>query len=216
MAAHCAQLSTRSRRADQTIKSVGTVHSLNRVNRLVQLDRLGQRRCALSSNRVQIQAEGAAVTVEKKMLSHDKKRTAHNTQLSTCTHPRWCTNQTMKSVGTVHSLNRVNRCVHLERLGQRRCALSSNRVQIQAEGAAVTVEKKVLSHDKKRTAHNTQLSTCTHPRWCTNQTMKSVGTVHSPNRVNRCVHLERLGQRCCARISNLVVIQAECAELTVE
>jgi hypothetical protein len=39
--------------------------------------------------------------------------------------------------------------------------------------------------------------------------MKSVGTVHSPNRVNRRVHLERLGQRRCARISNLVQAQAE-------
>jgi hypothetical protein len=41
----------------------------------------------------------------------------------------------MKSVGTVHSLNRVNRLVHLERLGQRRCTRSSNRVVAQAEGA---------------------------------------------------------------------------------
>jgi hypothetical protein len=46
----------------------------------------------------------------------------------------------MKSVGTVHSLDRVNRRVHLERLGQRRCTRSSNRVVVQAEVEAVTVE----------------------------------------------------------------------------
>jgi hypothetical protein len=46
----------------------------------------------------------------------------------------------MKSVGTVNSLNRVNRLVHLERLGQRRCARISNQVGPQAECAAVTVE----------------------------------------------------------------------------
>jgi hypothetical protein len=41
--------------------------------------------------------------------------------------------------------------------------------------------------------------------------MKSVGTVHSLDRVNRLVYLERLGQRRCARISNLVASQAQCA-----
>jgi hypothetical protein len=41
--------------------------------------------------------------------------------------------------------------------------------------------------------------------------MKSVGTVHSLDRVNRRVDLEGLGQRRCARISNRVVAQAECA-----
>jgi hypothetical protein len=41
----------------------------------------------------------------------------------------------MKSVGTVHSPNRVNRRVDLEGLGQRRCARCSNRVVAQAEGA---------------------------------------------------------------------------------
>jgi len=41
--------------------------------------------------------------------------------------------------------------------------------------------------------------------------MKSVGTVHSLNRVNCRVHLERLGQRRCTRIFDHVVAQAECA-----
>jgi hypothetical protein len=41
--------------------------------------------------------------------------------------------------------------------------------------------------------------------------MKSVGIVHSQDRVNRRVHLDSLGQRRCARISNPVVFQAECA-----
>jgi hypothetical protein len=35
----------------------------------------------------------------------------------------------------VHSRNRVNRRVHLERLGQRRCACVSNPVVAQSEGA---------------------------------------------------------------------------------
>jgi hypothetical protein len=56
----------------------------------------------------------------------------------------------MKSVGTVDSQNRVNRRVHLERLGQRRCARRSNLVRRQAEGAAVTVEKKVLSQSQNK------------------------------------------------------------------
>jgi hypothetical protein len=42
--------------------------------------------------------------------------------------------------------------------------------------------------------------------------MKSVaGTVHSLNRVNRRVQLECLGQQRCARISNRVAPQTECA-----
>jgi hypothetical protein len=120
------------------MKSVGTVHSHDRVNRRVHLERLGQRRCAIMSNVVVAQAEGAASsTAEEKALSQDNKRTAHSAQLSTCTHARRRADQTMKSVGTVHSLDRVNRLVHLERLGQRRCASSSNQVAKQAKGAAV-------------------------------------------------------------------------------
>jgi hypothetical protein len=42
----------------------------------------------------------------------------------------------MKSVGTVHSLDRVNRLVYLERLGQRRYARSSILLCAQSESAA--------------------------------------------------------------------------------
>jgi hypothetical protein len=130
------------------MKSVGAVHSLNRVNRRVHLERLGQRRCARSSNLVLTQAEGEAVTVKQKVSSQDKKRAAHCAQLSTRSQAPRRADQTIKSVGTLHSHDRVNRLVHFQRLGQRRCARISNLVLIQAEGAAVTVEKKVSSQDK--------------------------------------------------------------------
>jgi hypothetical protein len=105
-------------------------HSLNRVHRLVHLERLGQGNSSLGTDVVQTQAGGNQRSGE--WWRSQRGAEGNGTP---CQH----TNILHRPMGAdrarvVHSLDRVHRPIHLERLGQSNSSLGIDLIVVQAGG----------------------------------------------------------------------------------
>jgi hypothetical protein len=174
-------------------------HSLDRVHRLVHLERLGQSNSSLGTDVIGTQTGG----IQRQVVVHAERGRGKRYTMSTHQHSARCTGRWEQTEPRVaHSLDRVHRLVHLERLGQSNSSLVPDVVVIQPEGNRRSSKWWRMQERGRGKRHRVSTPTLR----TLHRAMGAHGArvAHSLDRVHRLVHLERLGQSNSSLVPDLI------------